>query len=400
MPLGLPSHLTPRNAASAFASAMHASALLCVVLAAVAILGVQTDHPSVAVWPMLLATLPLLVGIYLVEGGPGAPRAVAYLALGGLGVYWGTFVGLSQGVVDPSSIALSTLKLAVVFVGAGCRARSMALWAIAGHLTAEGSALLAVAQAGSTPTPDVTSLLVLACILVGIAILAANRRVNTRVQPTFVRAAREERLAAARQRLEMRAAAMLHDTVLGHLATLASSEPGPLRTELAAQVSHDLTVLIGEEWLIEEDPVERLPEQWQLTPMHAAIEESRAQGLRVAVSGDLGRVTALPAEQGTALALAAKQCLVNVVKHAGVYEAELVVSGSGSVVTVMIVDAGRGFVVRNTAADRLGLRQSVHRRLEAVGGSAKVWSEPGLGTSVLLAVPHAGSDRSDEAGRS
>jgi hypothetical protein len=38
-------------------------------------------------------------------------------------------------------------------------------------------------------------------------------------------------------------------------------------------------------------------------------------------------------------------------------------------------------------ADRLGVRGSIIERMEAVGGSAQIWSTPGGGTSVVLTVP-------------
>jgi signal transduction histidine kinase len=107
----------------------------------------------------------------------------------------------------------------------------------------------------------------------------------------------------------------------------------------------------------------------------------------VEVTGDPAAVGRLDAKRAAALGLAAKQCLINVLKHAGVDHAEVVVFGAETDVSVMILDSGKGFVVDETGADRLGIRESVRRRLEAVGGEALLWSSPGRGTSVLLRVP-------------
>jgi len=74
-------------------------------------------------------------------------------------------------------------------------------------------------------------------------------------------------------------------------------------------------------------------------------------------------------------------------RHSGVENAEVVVYGSETEVSVMVVDAGRGFSEAETGADRLGLRHSVRRRIEAVGGQVQVWSTPGRGTSVMIRVP-------------
>jgi len=85
--------------------------------------------------------------------------------------------------------------------------------------------------------------------------------------------------------------------------------------------------------------------------------------------------------------LAVKQCLVNVLKHADTDHAEVVIYGSDTEVSVMIIDGGKGFSERENSVDRLGLRQSVRRRIETVDGTVQVWSTPGTGTSILIRLP-------------
>jgi signal transduction histidine kinase len=53
----------------------------------------------------------------------------------------------------------------------------------------------------------------------------------------------------------------------------------------------------------------------------------------------------------------------------------------------MVVDTGKGFTEAETGIDRLGLRNSVRRRIEAVEGTVQVWSTPGRGTSIMIRVP-------------
>jgi signal transduction histidine kinase len=53
----------------------------------------------------------------------------------------------------------------------------------------------------------------------------------------------------------------------------------------------------------------------------------------------------------------------------------------------MVIDAGKGFTEAEMGADRLGLRQSVRKRIESVGGHVQVWSTPGKGTSVMIRLP-------------
>jgi signal transduction histidine kinase len=95
----------------------------------------------------------------------------------------------------------------------------------------------------------------------------------------------------------------------------------------------------------------------------------------------------LDAERDTAAGLAVKQCLVNVLRHAQVEHAEVVIIGAEQEISIMVIDSGRGFSEEHVGVDRLGLRQSVRRRIESVGGGVKLWSTPGRGTSIMLRLP-------------
>lgn len=192
-----------------------------------------------------------------------------------------------------------------------------------------------------------------------------------------------------RYRIEAKAAAVMHDTVLNHLAAIGAAPDGPLNPSLRDQVERDLQVLIGEEWLLDADTDTRedARAEWVQSRLFKAVDEARELGLLVEVSGELSAVSRLGAERSGAVAQAAKQCLVNVLKHAGTDRAEVVVYGSEREVSVMIIDAGKGFSEDEMGADRLGLRQSVRRRIENVGGTVQVWSTPGRGTSVMIRVP-------------
>jgi signal transduction histidine kinase len=86
---------------------------------------------------------------------------------------------------------------------------------------------------------------------------------------------------------------------------------------------------------------------------------------------------------------ALEQCLVNVVRHAGVTEAWLAAAADAGEVSVTIVDEGVGFDPDAVPHDRLGLSESVVGRLERCGGTVRVWSSPGAGTSVHVTIPAA-----------
>ncbi|QKS16036.1 hypothetical protein HUN59_07235 [Curtobacterium sp. Csp2] len=119
------------------------------------------------------------------------------------------------------------------------------------------------------------------------------------------------------------------------------------------------------------------------------VDEHRAEGLQVDVTGDTAVLGALDHTASTALFRAVGQCLANVRKHAGTDRAEVSVFDDGASCTVMVVDDGRGFDEQETSPDRMGLRGSVRERIARVGGDVQVWSSPGSGTSVMMTVPHA-----------
>jgi signal transduction histidine kinase len=60
---------------------------------------------------------------------------------------------------------------------------------------------------------------------------------------------------------------------------------------------------------------------------------------------------------------------------------------SDTEVSFMVSDEGEGFDTTAIDPRRLGIRDSIIGRMEAAGGTARIWSSPGAGTTVLLSVP-------------
>jgi signal transduction histidine kinase len=135
---------------------------------------------------------------------------------------------------------------------------------------------------------------------------------------------------------------------------------------------------------------------WLESELHTAIDIVREEGLTVEVSGDLRALERVSEERRRALALAVRQCLMNVLRHSGASSAEVAVSASGGELTVLVVDSGHGFIESATQPDRLGLRHSVRDRIERVGGDVTVWSSPEVGTTIMLVVPCAEVGAGDE----
>lgn len=392
MSLGLPSHLARVTLSEAFQKAMHAIAFASLLGAALVVVAFMADRPQLVLWPALAAVAAMVVALWLNDRYESVLFDVSYLVVGAAGVYWYSITFYTQlaKVVAADSIWLSLPKVAVIMVaGAGVSAWAASAWVVSGYVVAETIALLAAVQLGLRSGPDGFSLIAAAVTIIAILLSVVSRFRARQAQPKLHRAAREERLAALRAGLELKAAALLHDTVLSHLAAIANTPKTELTPELAEQIRRDLEILVGEEWLREVEQPAVPTGDFRKSPLFLAIQEAKLQGLEVAGTGDISAVLKLDRARSTALGLATKQCLANVIKHSGTMKAEVAVYGSDSEVSVMIVDEGRGFEVAEVGSDRLGLRASVRRRIESAGGTVQVWSSPGNGTSVLIRVPVA-----------
>lgn len=125
----------------------------------------------------------------------------------------------------------------------------------------------------------------------------------------------------------------------------------------------------------------------------------RQHGLKVRLQADEAAIGEVP-ETITLLVFAAvRELLFNIVKHAGVTEAEVLLSRPDGDLKVEVRDKGSGF--DPTYADRdapptgLGLL-GIRERIEALNGAIEIQSIPGDGCIVRLVIPLA--DPSDSQG--
>jgi signal transduction histidine kinase len=96
---------------------------------------------------------------------------------------------------------------------------------------------------------------------------------------------------------------------------------------------------------------------------------------------------AVPEPAADAIVAAATQAMVNSVNHAGTearVARSLLVAEVPDGVSVRIADTGRGFDLAAIPVERLGVRTSILRRMDDVGGTATIDSRPGQGTVVDL----------------
>lgn len=100
----------------------------------------------------------------------------------------------------------------------------------------------------------------------------------------------------------------------------------------------------------------------------------------------------VPAHVGTALTAATHEALNNVRLHAGSDTSDpsqparcrVVVLAGADFVRVTITDTGQGLDLEDLAEGRHGVRSSIVKRMESVGGCATLASQPGGGTRVTL----------------
>jgi signal transduction histidine kinase len=195
-------------------------------------------------------------------------------------------------------------------------------------------------------------------------------------------AAGEESLTRTRSIARSRAAAVVHDTVLGDLAAVAVIGPGHLPGQAADRLQRTLDLLASPGWAAPAEEPAAVG-----GPVLAAIARTEAVGLTVRLDGELAELRGLDADVERALAAAVEQCLVNTAKHAGTDIADVTVLADRDGLTVMVADAGVGFDPGDVDRSRLGISTAVRARIEEVGGTVRVFAQPGVGTTVLLSVP-------------
>lgn len=191
---------------------------------------------------------------------------------------------------------------------------------------------------------------------------------------------REAAISSARRTDEREYLAALHDTASATLLMVGAGVVAKRERWLAEQAARDLEVIRGREDIPagEVDLLAMLREVTTRTPL--TVRWRTPESLTV------------PAVVAIALSRCTREALTNVVRHAGVNEAELRVGRDGDVVFVEVIDNGRGFDVSHVPENRYGVARSLVERMERIGGTADVSSTVGQGTRVRLDSPVTVSD--------
>jgi len=206
-------------------------------------------------------------------------------------------------------------------------------------------------------------------------------------------------LAAAENRERKRLAALIHDELQQHLVALK------MRLGTARQKSDLDTVveLVTQSIGLADDAIRSARFLTQELRPPVLYEDGLVAALRwlatdlahrhgLSVSLRTERVeTPLNEDIRAMLFESTRELLFNIVKHAGVDEAEVVCREFDDRLSITVTDRGQGFDVE--AAERhkregggLGLF-SIRERLETVGGSVDIRSIPGDGSEIMIELP-------------
>jgi hypothetical protein len=411
MTLGLPGHLARDSLSRALAHAGHCAAWVCLGLGVVVGAIGATAAGDPAGWTGAALCALMALALLLVARRPTVTSTLLYLVVG-----TGTVLALTIMVMDPAyrfettnNVALALPRVALVLVGgAGAGSVLGITWAALGFGLGEAATFLGAALAGAAWSPNIAAATAFGIVVVVRTFDGLSRRSDSRRETGLHRASQQTRELAIRHDYELRATARLHDTALSHLVAIAAAGSGPVDERLRDGIRQDLGLIVGRDWAVdhghgtvadERAGVMRRADAAAGTggsgsddapTLENAFAAAANAGLDVRMTGDLAVLGLLSPSRAAALDAAVAQCLINVARHADVDEAELALGYGGGEVTVAVMDSGVGFDESEVPEDRIGLRTSIRARIEQEGGTVRLWSTKGVGTTIVLTVPEGG----------
>ena len=175
-------------------------------------------------------------------------------------------------------------------------------------------------------------------------------------------------------------AAHLHDSVLQTLALVQRRADDPREVvRLARMQERELR-----SWLLgrgEDAGVTNGSLGSALDELAAEVETEHGVPVEVV------RVRDCPAAGMQPLLLAAREAIVNAVRHSGAPAVSVYLEVEPQRVSIFVRDRGHGFDPAAVAADRRGISGSIVDRLARAGGSGEVRTTPGEGTEVEMSLP-------------
>jgi signal transduction histidine kinase len=340
------------------------------------LLAIVVGLAALAAWGIVMPR-PWVVALFLAVG---ALAAIAYEVM---------LIDADPTVGSQALFLLNRPAVSLVLVGAAAsEALVGVVYTILGFFTSmivSAVVALVTAKPFSTGWGPIFVLIVYVSASILLSLIQSRQR---RRVPNFEALELETRLLGVEENLKSRVSATVHDTLLNDLAFVMNS-PDSLDERMVSRLRDDLATLAEARWLRDEaPPADALEQDVGLrNDLMKIISELQWRGLTVKVTGAGAGIYRLAPDAPPALLAAIRACLENALQHSGASVAEVNLIYDPNSVTVMVNDEGHGFDPNAVGADRLGLRESVVNRIEAIGGEARIWSSPGEGTSVVMRVP-------------
>jgi signal transduction histidine kinase len=251
-------------------------------------------------------------------------------------------------------------------------------WTAVSTFESEGRASLVEALQGSVYVA------LLAIGVAGVATLMRNWADDVDFANTgYLSSALERARVDAVEREEQRVSALVHDKVL-HTFLFAAAARTKTEQLASVRLASEAVDSIAKIQAGAVPSGTTSPSSLFFSLRKAALRRSSRLRVSVYVSGS----DPIPMEASQAITEATLQAIENAERHSRCTDLELKLnSPAASVISVQVVDNGRGFRLDRVPRARLGIRGSIVNRMALVGGSAKIKSAPGSGTVVSLRWP-------------
>jgi signal transduction histidine kinase len=341
--------------------------------------------------PVPLGILLLLLGLVIATAiRPTRVALIVFLVVGTVGavLFEVLLISVYPGILQEGLYLLNRPAVALVLVSfTATTVRAGLVWTLVGFTLSNVVTLLVSIIAGVPFTPGFGPFFTLLLMLLCFGSLAAIQASLRRRVPDFDELESQILMATLNEDLRARVTAAVHDTLLNDLAIVMNA-PDVLDDRMRARLRADVATLTSADWLRESSEVVVDDQDADLrNKVMLLVSEMQWRGLTVHITGSGPGIYRLAPGAPEVLLDVVRACLENVLQHSGANVAELDLAYTAQGVTVVVADQGRGFAMEDVAEDRLGLRASVLQRIKTIGGTAKVWSTPGEGTSVVLSIP-------------
>ncbi len=390
----LPRAVAARVITSAVARGAWAVNAASVALTIPLLIDFMIEKGIVGALPVPLAILVLLFGLAVGAWFMPRPMVVAgYLAIAAAAAVLLelTMIAAHPAVIADGLFLLNRPAVSLVLIGvAATTTLTGILWCSVGFIV---STLVALVVSLVASVPIVTGwepTLFFTTYVVAYLVLQSIQASQRRRLPNFDQLEQETSRLALEENLRSRVTALVHDTLLNDLAIVMNA-PDQLDERTRSRLREDIATLTSVQWLDESAAVAVVDDQDSTlrNQVMLMISDLQWRGLTVHVTGGSTGIYRLAPEVAVAIVDAVRACLENVLRHAGTTLAEVDLTYTDSEIVVMVSDEGAGFDPDAVAADRLGLRHSVVERIRIAGGSTRIWSTPGVGTTVLMHFPVA-----------